>query len=81
LPLPVRESQGASSNSSPATSATRIRDEPKTGRQSNQHALVENTGRRFRGWDISANVGVKLHAQVKDKMTRFMAEAAPHFAE
>ena len=25
--------------------------------------------------------GVKLHAQVKDKMTRFMAEAAPHFAE
>jgi hypothetical protein len=41
----------------------------------------ENTGRRFRGWDISANVGVKPHAQVKDKMTRFMAEAAPHFAE
>ena len=36
---------------------------------------VENTGRRFRGWDISANVGVKLHAQVKDKMTRFTAEA------
>jgi hypothetical protein len=37
-------------------------------------------GRRFRECDISANVGVKLHAQVKDKMTRFMAEA-PHFAE
>ena len=53
----------------------------RAGRQSDQHAVDENTGRRFRGWDISANVGVKLHAQVKDKMTRFMAEAAPHFAE
>jgi hypothetical protein len=31
--------------------------------------------------DISANVGMKLHAQVNDKITRFMAEAAPHFAE
>ena len=51
------------------------------GRQSNRHAVHENTGRRFRECDISANVGVKLHAQVKDKMTRFMAEAAPHFAE
>jgi hypothetical protein len=81
LPLPVRESRGGSSNSSLSTSATRTRDGPKTGRQSNQHAVDENTGRRFRGWDISANVGVKLHAQVKDKMTRFMAEAAPHFAE
>jgi hypothetical protein len=35
----------------------------------------------FGGWDISANVAVKLHGQVKDRMTRFMAEAAPHFAE
>ena len=50
-------------------------------RVSKGSSLDENTGRRFRGWDISANVGVKLHAQVKDKMTRFMAEAAPHFAE
>ena len=33
---------------------------PKTGRQSNQHAVDENTGRRFQGWDISANVGAKL---------------------
>jgi hypothetical protein len=33
----------------------------------------------FPGMGISANVGVKLHAQVKDKMTHFMAEAAPHF--
>jgi hypothetical protein len=37
--------------------------------------------RRFRRWDISANVGVKVHAQVEDKMTRFMAEAAAHFSE
>ena len=36
---------------------------------------------RFRECDISANVGVKMRAQVKDRMTRFMAEAAPHFAE
>jgi hypothetical protein len=43
--------------------------------------LNENTGRRFRECDISPNVGVKLHAQVKDEMARFMAEAAPHFAE
>jgi hypothetical protein len=81
LPLPVREPRGAFSNSTPSTSAPCTRDGPKTGRQSNQHAVDENTGQRFRGWDISANVGVKLHAQVKDKMTRFMAEAAPHFAE
>jgi hypothetical protein len=51
------------------------------GRQSNRRAVHENTGRRFRECDISANVGAKLHAQVKDKMTRFMAEATPHFPE
>ena len=51
-------------------------------RSAEQSAPVdENTGRRFRECDISANVGVKLHAQVKDEMARFMAEAAPHFAE
>jgi hypothetical protein len=43
--------------------------------------LTKITGRRFRECDISANVEVKLHAQVKDKMTRFMPEAAPHFTE
>ena len=75
------KSRGGFSNSSLSTFATRTRDGPKTGQQSNRHAVDENTGRRFRGWEISANVGVKLHAQVKDKMTRFMAEAAPHFAE
>jgi len=35
----------------------------------------------FRDCDISANVGVKLHAQVKEKMIRFMVETAPQFAE
>jgi hypothetical protein len=25
------------------------------------NAVVENAGRRFWGWDISANIGVKLH--------------------
>ena len=55
------KSRGGFSNSSLSTFATRTRDGPKTGRQSNQHAVDENTGRRFRGWDISADVGVKLH--------------------
>ena len=63
LPLPVRESRGGSSNSSLSTSATRTRDGPKTGQQGNQYAVDENSGRRFPGWDISANVGVKLHAR------------------
>jgi hypothetical protein len=43
--------------------------------------LNGNTGRRCRECDISANVGVKLHAQVKGEMARFTAAAAPHSAE
>jgi hypothetical protein len=41
--------------------------------------LNENTDRRFRECDISANVGVKLHARVKDEMARFTAEAGTPF--